>query len=139
MDILKKEDKNRLLVLEMTCLRKIRGISKLNKIRNTTIRKSPEMSQNIIDRIQLKRLRYYGHVMRMNPQRLPYITLNGLVEGNRPRGRPAKRWLDGVKDDINRVNLSLPEASRQAKLRATWNEVVQRMASLKLVGVDAIK
>ena len=70
MDI-KEGRENRLLVFEMTCRRKIRGISKLDKVRNITIRKSLDMSQNIFDRIQLKRLRYYGHVMRMSPQRLP--------------------------------------------------------------------
>ena len=36
---LRKEDENRLLVFKMTCLRKILGISRLDKIRNTTIRK----------------------------------------------------------------------------------------------------
>ncbi len=75
----------------------------------------------------------------MSPQRLPYITLNGLVNGNRPRGRPAKRWMDGVKANINRGNLTLPKAVRQARSRATWNQVMQRMASLNLAGADAIK
>ena len=136
---LKKEDENRLLVFEMMCLRKIGGFSRMDRIRNTTIRNSLDVKQNIIDQITLKRLRYYGHVMRMNPQRLPYISLNGRVQGNRPRGRPAKRWLDSVKSDVNRLNLTIPEASRQARSRADWKEVVQRMASLNLVGADAIK
>ena len=73
---LKKEDKNRLLVFEMTCLRKISIINKLDKIRNTTIRKSLDIRQNIIARIQMKRLRCYGHVMRMSPQRLHFCTIH---------------------------------------------------------------
>ena len=43
--ILKKEDENRLLVFEMTCLRKILGVSRLDKIRNTTIRKSLDLKE----------------------------------------------------------------------------------------------
>ncbi len=56
-----------------------------------------------------------------------------MENGKRLRGRPAKRWLDGVKADINRVNMILSEASRQARSRATWNDIVHRMASLNLV------
>ena len=70
---LKKEDENRLLVFEMTCLRKILGVSRLDKIRNTTIRKSLDLKEDIIERISQKRLRYYGHIMRINTQRMPYI------------------------------------------------------------------
>ena len=81
--------------------------------------------------------------MRMDPQRLLCITLNGTVHGERQRGRPVKRWLDGVKNDIKLLNIfnitSLAEASRMAQIRQKWKEVVQRMASLNVVGADAIK
>ena len=66
---LRKEDENRLLVFEMTCLRKILGVSRLDKIRNTTIRKSADLKDDIIGRIAQKRLRYYGHIMRMRIER----------------------------------------------------------------------
>ena len=39
----KREDENRLLVFEITCLRKILGLSRLGKIRNTTIRRSLDL------------------------------------------------------------------------------------------------
>ena len=51
---LRKEDENRLLVFEMTCLRKILGVSRLDKIRNTTIRKSVDLKDDIIGRIAQK-------------------------------------------------------------------------------------
>ena len=63
--------------------------------------------------------------MRMNPQRLPYITLNGIVHGERQRERHVKRWLDGIKNDIKLLNItSLAEASRMAQIREKWKEVV---------------
>jgi len=136
---LKKEDENRLLVFEMACLRKIMGVSRLDKIRNSTIRNSLNVNHDIIAQIRQKRLRYFGHIMRMNPERLPYLTLNGMVQGNRLRGRPAKRWLDSVKQDIKKLNLTIADASRMTQSRSDWKDLMQRMASLNLVGVDAKK
>ena len=45
------------------------------------------------------RLRYFGHVVRMDQHRLPNIALYGRVEGKRVKGRSRKRWLDNVTDD----------------------------------------
>ena len=100
---LRKEDENRLLVFEMTCLRKILGVSRLDKIRNTTIRKSLDLKEDIIIQISQKRLRYYGHIMRMKTKRMPYLTLNGMVQRDRQRGRPVKRWLDSIRNDVKKT------------------------------------
>ena len=54
-------------------------ISRLDRIRNTIIRETLGLKYDIIERISHKWLQYYGHVMGMDPQRLPYITLNGRV------------------------------------------------------------
>ena len=116
---LRKEDENRLLVFEMTCLRKILGVRRLDKIRNTTIRKSLNLKENLIERISLKRLSYYDHIMRMSTQRMPYITLNGMVKGNRQRGRPVKRWVDGLRNDVKKLNLTITEVSRKTQSRET--------------------
>jgi len=43
-----------------------------------------------------RRLQYFDDVVRMDQHRLPYISLYGRVEGNRPKGRPRKRWPDNV-------------------------------------------
>ena len=112
-------------------------ISQLDRIRNTIIRETLGLKYNIIERISHKRPRYFGNVMRMDPQRLPYITFNGIVHGERQKGR--QRWLDGIKNDIQLLNItSLAEACRMAQIREKWKEVVQRMASLNVVGADAI-
>ena len=53
---LKKEDENRLMVFEMTCLRKILGITRMDRVKNVTIRKQLNMQQTVIDQICQKRL-----------------------------------------------------------------------------------
>ena len=50
-------------------------------------------------------LRYFGHVMRMNDNRIPKIlVLDGFDERKQPnairRGRPLKTWLQCVRDDL---------------------------------------
>ena len=65
----------------------------------------------IVIRIQARRLRYFGHVVRMGQHRLPNIALYSRVEGNRPKGRPRKRWLDNVTDDCYHRGWSIVEAT----------------------------
>ena len=52
-----------------------------------------------MDKVSTKRLKYFGHVLRMKPTRYPEIAVEGNVTGNRPRGRPPKRWLDCILED----------------------------------------
>ena len=62
-------------------------------------------TMEIIDRIQEKRLSYFGHVVRMKNSKLPKIALYGRVNGTRPSGRPGKRWMDNMREDCGRPNL----------------------------------
>ncbi len=122
------EDENRLLVFEMTCLRMILGVTRLDRIKNTTIRQTLGMNNTIIDLITRKRLRY--HVRRMSPKRNPNIVLGAHIHGTRPRGRPLKRWEDGVKEDCKSRGLtSLSEADRTTKNRAIWQSIVNQKPS----------
>ena len=85
---LKKKDEQRLLIFEMACLRKIRGVTRLDKIRNTAIREALNFHISIVNRVHVKQLTYFGHVKRMPSYRYPKITLEGIIPGKRPRGRP---------------------------------------------------
>jgi len=44
----------------------------------------------------------------------------GMVNGNRPRGRPAKRWSDDI---VDWCGCSLPEAVPMANDRQSWRRV----------------
>ena len=96
--IIRKRDQDRLLSFEMSCLRRILGISRRDRIRNDHIRQKLDLETTIMDRIHSRRLTYYGHVIRMCNNRLPLITLFGSNRGTRPKGRPPKRWIDCCKE-----------------------------------------
>ena len=51
-------------------------------------------------------LRWTGHVIRMEPERIPRQLLYGeLREGKRKRGRPLKRYKDGLKEILAHAGL----------------------------------
>ena len=55
--------------------------------------------------IRIQRLRWAGHVMRMEGGRNPKRALLGTWERTRPRGRPRKRWEDGVAEDARDMRI----------------------------------
>ena len=132
---LKKDDENRLLVFEMMCLRKILGVSRMDKLRNTFIRKSLGIEHTIIDQIAQKRMKFFGHIQRMSHDRYPKTALESRITGTRPRGRPPKRWIDGIQADCNRYHQpSLAAASRMAKDRPEWQNFMRQMARQSTTG-----
>ena len=97
---LKKEDEQKILVAEMSWLRQILGISRIQRIRNEVIREMRGQRETIVQRIQTKRLIWFGHVTRMKTTQIPNMALHCNAERNRIRGRPRKQWIDNVKHDL---------------------------------------
>ena len=52
------------------------------------------------------RLKWYGHVMRREEQYVRRKAMEMKVRGRIKRGRPKRRWLDRVRDDIKENGLS---------------------------------
>src|SRR5260221_4747570 len=107
---MRKQDEKRILVTEMSWLRKILGVSRLQHIRNDEIRERTGMEITLIDRIKARRLQWFGHVSRMDSNRIPYLSLNTKLKGTRSRGRPRARWRDGVMEDTLEGGLNISEA-----------------------------
>jgi hypothetical protein len=57
-------------------------------------------SPNIVREIKLRRMRWAGHVARMEARRDLYRVLVENPEGRRPLGRPRRRWEDNKKINI---------------------------------------
>jgi hypothetical protein len=53
----------------------------------------------IIQTIRLNRLRWFGHVQRMEENRIPKIVVYINLGTTRLRGRPRNRWQDEVRED----------------------------------------
>jgi hypothetical protein len=60
-------------------------------------------SPSIIRIIKSSRMRWAGHVARMGEKRRAYRILVGKPEGNRPLGRPRRRWEDNIRMDLREI------------------------------------
>ena len=60
-------------------------------------------SPNIIRNLKSRRLRWAGHVARIEQSRNTYRVLVGKPESKRPLGRPRRRWEDNIKMDLREV------------------------------------
>ncbi|VDO80293.1 unnamed protein product [Heligmosomoides polygyrus] len=94
-----KKIESRLSVLETKMLRRTAGVTRLNRVRNDTIRQRIGVAP-IADKLREARLRCYGHILRSNDDTVRKIGLNLEVPGKRSRGRPKQRWLDTLHLDL---------------------------------------
>jgi hypothetical protein len=60
-------------------------------------------SPNIIRMINSRRMRWAGHVPRMEEKRNAYRILVEKPEGKRPLGRPTRRWVDNIKIGLREI------------------------------------
>jgi hypothetical protein len=60
-------------------------------------------SPYIIRHIKSRRMRWVGHVARMEEGRNVYRVVVDKPEGKRPVERPRRRWEDGIKMDLGRL------------------------------------
>ena len=75
------------------------------------------------------RLRWLGHVHRMENNRLPRQAMKWVpTGGRRKRGRPRKNWRAIIEDDLNVMGMSWEEAEIAAGDRTTWRSCVARCA-----------
>ena len=91
--VLKKREKQRLEAAQMTFLRHLLGITKLDKETNQCIRQKTG-AQNIQKETIQYQKKWLQHVQRMDTNRLPKQALQYKPKGRRNIGRPRKRWRD---------------------------------------------
>jgi hypothetical protein len=102
----KHKQTNKLLATEMDFWRRSARKSRKEKVRNGTIRETMEVGKGILEVIEEKRLRWFGHVKRMPGNRLPRKILDWEPEGTRRRERPKERWTDGVRRSMTNRGLT---------------------------------
>jgi hypothetical protein len=83
-----EDDRRRIIATEMDVLRRSARISELDRKTNECIREKMDEPDTILDKVTRKQLICYGRVERMDPTRLPKITINWKPEGRKQRGRP---------------------------------------------------
>ena len=60
------------------------------------------MVRKLVDRVDARVLRWFGHMVRMDYGSLVKRVMESEVSGSRPRGRPKFGWMDDVKPALGR-------------------------------------
>ena len=104
--------KSQLQAAEMRVLRLIKGVTRLDRLRNDDIRRELGI-EGILETIERGQLRWYGHVNRMDNSRYPRQFLEWMPDGRRPVGRPRVRWKDNIKMAIERRGATIREVEQR--------------------------
>ena len=99
---------------------------RIDKMRNERIRELCGVKKGINERINESTLRWFGHVERMNESRLVKRMYSGECVGNRPAGRPKRKWIESVNECLKERNVSLAEARIKVQKRSEWGVFLKK-------------
>ena len=114
-----KKKMEEMKVAKIKMLRFAMGVTRKDKIRNEHIRSTVK-----IERLGMKmregRLRWYGHVMKRDQEYVGRKMMEMELPGKRKRGRPKRKFLDVVKEDIGEVGAKETDVED----RTVWRKMI---------------
>ena len=113
------------------CLHRILRIPYTDHVANATDSTTPSrFTAQLSQLIQARRLRFFGHVARMDTSLDITIALKNSIRGlpkdwRRPPGRPHHTWLCTLEADLQPLNLGLNSAGKYTQDREHWKHLVE--------------
>ena len=86
---------------------------------------------NIVRVVKSRRMRWAWHVARIGEGRGVHLVLVGKPEGNRPLGRPRRRWEDNIKMVLREVGGG-GDWMELAQDRDRWRALVNTVMNLRV-------
>ena len=130
--VLKESVKQRLLIFERSILRRIFGPTKMSngnwRIKNNSELNKLINNRNIINHIKSLRLGWFGHINRMQDQRLAKNIYKWRPIANRRLGRPKNRWEDDVLNDLKLMKVN--NWMKLVQNRKEWKKLVEKVKTL---------
>ncbi|KAK3533410.1 hypothetical protein QTP70_019490, partial [Hemibagrus guttatus] len=117
---LRKRQESELEVAELKMLRFSLGVTRLDRIRNEYIRGTAHVGR-LGDKVGETRLRWFGHVQRRESEYIGRRMLDMELPGRRQRGRPKRRYMDGINEDMKLVGASVEDVED----RDRWREMIR--------------
>jgi hypothetical protein len=79
---------------------------------------------DIVRFIKSGRIAWLGHVMWMDDKRTHKRILQWKLIGTRTRGRPRKRWIAGIEEDLQIMGVR--RLRKQCEGRAEWKKITEK-------------
>ena len=125
--VLKENSIEKLMIFERKILRKIFGPTKepngLWRIKTSEELDELIQRKNIIRFIKSQRLKWLGHIERMQKEREVTKIYKWKPFTSRPIGRPKNRWKDDVRKDLQTVKIK--NWKRSVLDRDLWKKIVE--------------
>ena len=90
-------------------------------------------SSNIVRVIKSRRLRWAGHLVRMEEGRSVFKILTGTPAGKRPLGRPRLRWEDNIRLYLKEIGIDRRNRVDLDQDRDYWRALVNAVLKLRIL------
>jgi len=114
---LRKVDQMKLDAFENNCARRVLRIPWTAKVTNVEVWERLQETSELLQSVKIRKLGYFGHIMRQESLSIENVVITGLVPGSRSRGRPATAWIDNISDWTGLRGAGLMQAARD---REQW-------------------
>ena len=105
-----KKHEAELEVAELRMLRWSLGVTRLDRIPNNNIRDTVRIAKFGAKQREA-RLRWFGHISRRDDEYIGKRVMNMDVPGRRKQGRPKRRYMDVIEDDLRLLGMRKEEAA----------------------------
>ena len=109
----------------MDNLRGLLGIRMIGRVPNARIRELCGVKKGVDERIDESVLRLFGHVERMEKDKIAKGVYVRECVGSCSVGRPRKRWIYTVKECLRKRGLDVRQGRRMVQDRSEWRGFVR--------------
>ena len=88
-----KRYESRLGTTEMAYLRRVEGVSRIDRVRNADVREAVRQEE-VMEKVKRKQRTWKENLEKMEDDRLVKKVYTEEIVGKRPRGKPRKKWID---------------------------------------------
>lgn len=118
------QEKDKIGAVEMKYLRRVKGVTRRDRIRNEVIRGELE-TESVGEYIEQKQLAWWGHLQRMSNATQVKKIWESKTQGKRKRGRPKQTWDSVVGREISKRGKTWTEARGIAQDRKEWKRFIE--------------
>ena len=117
----KKKERFRVRAVQMDNLRGLLSVRRMDRVQNARIRELCRVKKGLDERIDEGLLQWFGHVRRMERDRIAKRAYVRRCAGSRSVGRSRKRWINTVKKCLKKRGLDIRQAREMIQNRSEWH------------------